>query len=934
MLLAASSHHPLIEAIRPQLARHFLRLDVGFLAASAEGPRPDGPNPQDAAKQATVIVIVEPTARSDPDGRYGREVTRFFAGLGAAGREKCHACTLEQVETASGATRIGPRGRSLGDLRDPATLVQLADLDADPPRLCRVGTGNAAPKDVPLLSDRPAESDLMGFTHTIDALTSFLSAESLQPPLVVSVEGGWGVGKSSFLLQLRQALRLEGWKQERRKQRTRAREDKADADEERSRSTDPAGIRTVWFNAWSSDSATSAYSSFALALIAELGRHNPFNIAWYRVHLAYRRFDWRTGWRDAARLLGGLMMLVAAVAVACWGVPAGLHAPLARGVNAVEAGQIAILGILGLQGVRQLWSFFGSPFAVDIRQHVKAPDYEGKKSLGDLHFQDIGKIIDVYSGKAGRIVVFIDDLDRCEPGKVADVTQAISVILANAGKKLIYVLAIDRDKVAAAIAAKNKDIATIAGPTGAKASQPIDFGHVFLEKLIQVPVRIPSGSIDSLKNWIDTINLPAPALPPEAGTMAQVVSLAAPFLRANPRRVKQFVNLLRLRVRLLETSRTDEKLPTLFQLGKLTIVELLFPAFIQDLSAEPTLLQTLLLGAGDGLESESYRRWSAHSELIEILLTSASVPAGESSSASARRDRHTSLLDVEVGPVLRWSTRTRPAKRPRSGAVAADLATKNVDELAPASLYDSMARYAQEYEAIRRREPYSDDRTVKLDRLFADMATIRGLPPEQTRKMFATGGAGLRIAALASCLAERATWAVPILVEVFRRSLTAFEEYQALRVALSLWQIFADVDQRALARAVSERVLTNIRPNDTPIKVMLGELARLADAVPLVDEIRVVFPDHRSLRLALANVPTFNDLTNRAYLPIQHDNRPNYYGTDWRLVLGDEPLRHRRELDRLGPGSPVQDERPLQALGISSGAELRAIKLAPTDLAS
>lgn len=58
------------------------------------------------------------------------------------------------------------------------------------------------------LSDVPSERDGIGFRPYVRAIAWFLSNEKTKPPLTMSIEGPWGSGKSSFMLQLQKELSL------------------------------------------------------------------------------------------------------------------------------------------------------------------------------------------------------------------------------------------------------------------------------------------------------------------------------------------------------------------------------------------------------------------------------------------------------------------------------------------------------------------------------------------------------------------------------------------------------------------------------------------------------------------------------------------------------------------------------------------------------
>src|ERR1041385_8681210 len=68
-------------------------------------------------------------------------------------------------------------------------------------------------KQIPLsiaanaVGDQPTDEDSLGFGPYVEAITAFLTSDATTPPLTMSIEGEWGSGKSSFMLQLEKAIR-------------------------------------------------------------------------------------------------------------------------------------------------------------------------------------------------------------------------------------------------------------------------------------------------------------------------------------------------------------------------------------------------------------------------------------------------------------------------------------------------------------------------------------------------------------------------------------------------------------------------------------------------------------------------------------------------------------------------------------------------------
>jgi CheY-like chemotaxis protein len=119
----------------------------------------------------------------------------------------------------------------------------------------------------------------------------------------------------------------------------------------------------------------------------------------------------------------------------------------------------------------------------------------------------------------------------------------------------------------------------------------------------------------------------------ETETIRSIVRMVAPILGHNPRRLKQFVNLFRLRVHIAyETGLFDAVLGsvavqtlTLEQLGKFVALSQMYPRLLFDLRGDRWLLKKLEYRARKlGLAHESdftegVRRWEQQPEVLDLL---------------------------------------------------------------------------------------------------------------------------------------------------------------------------------------------------------------------------------------------------------------------------------------------------------------------------
>src|SRR5207237_10378875 len=107
--------------------------------------------------------------------------------------------------------------------------------------------------------------------------------------------------------------------------------------------------------------------------------------------------------------------------------------------------------------------YLGNPLAADLRQYVAAPDYNSRVAFIEHFHEDFKKIVETYAGRS-KVYVFIDDLDRCDVPKAADLMQALNLMIADS-PQLIFIIGMDREKVAAGLAVKYEKLLPYLSPS-------------------------------------------------------------------------------------------------------------------------------------------------------------------------------------------------------------------------------------------------------------------------------------------------------------------------------------------------------------------------------------------------------------------------------------------------------------------------------------
>ncbi len=412
-------------------------------------------------------------------------------------------------------------------------------------------------------NDRSSKKDYLGFKPYVEALAEFITDTYTKPPITISVEGLWGSGKSSFLKQL----------------------------EERVKELNPKA-KVVKFNPWRYSGEEALWASFAIELEAELQDCK----GWWK--LVFLRMGWSRLKRDCGwLLLFGLFSLI----LHSFGFNPKLSLNLLGG-NIVElllslvAGAIYYSPLLPFIGVvLELKRVLSSAvIKFDLRQYLKErPDYQGKVPFLKKFHSDIELIVKAYSEKE-PIYVFIDDLDRCSPDKAIELLKAINLLMDIEGESnslnLYFILALDREKVAAGYGVKHKEFYEALAE--GKATKSI--GYEYIDKFIQLPFRVPTPEVQRIEEYVDNLIRPnettevkeekvqgaisvvhvpvsSRALPesdnqvlketPPKGPIAkeikfdesiddikEIMSYVSPILGNNPRKIKKFLNQLRLSI--------------------------------------------------------------------------------------------------------------------------------------------------------------------------------------------------------------------------------------------------------------------------------------------------------------------------------------------------------------------------------------------------
>ena len=410
------------------------------------------------------------------------------------------------------------------------------------------------------LTDHATGTDLLRYEDFQSALHDILT--QAETPLTIGVFGPWGSGKTSLMQMLRQQLEGEG----------------------------VASRRTVWFTAWKYDRQDALWRAFILRVLDALyPRENE-----PKDRPRVERPVLQTPGPREARLITLLNRLEESVYQA---------------VDWEEIGPRAI----------NWWQFIsntgkaGAEVAANVGSGVLFGSF--KKALGgkDTPVEEIQKAAEAISRETrsyhrrqlqymeefeatfreaislldekghGRLVVFVDDLDRCLPEKALEVLEAIKLFLEVPG--VIFVLGMDQDVIRQGIEARYAAAFRRQGDDKERLELPIQ-GDSYLQKIVQIPFHLPALAVEDVTGFIQ-------ALTPGLSDRTQAVLARGVY--PNPRQVKRTLNILRL-LRGIARSRFNDEADTVIAeplLAKTVIIQSQYPKLYQLWRQYPTLVQTL-----------------------------------------------------------------------------------------------------------------------------------------------------------------------------------------------------------------------------------------------------------------------------------------------------------------------------------------------------
>ncbi len=460
------------------------------------------------------------------------------------------------------------------------------------------GTRAAMAKEQPSITS-------VGFRPYVLALVEFLRKqhEEGDPPQTLSIEGGWGAGKSTFSDEVMAELRRKG-------------------------------VPVVEFKPWLHTNSDEMWVALAESVHRDLrGQLRRRDYVRRMLGLWWRRnFQWghTTKRRHKFRnyILTGLTVAVLIAAALCFdpvrewaaSLPATQKELLGKSVFALLSIVVTLLGVIA--AVAKVL-----PIILKRNSAANASRTPPLVYRLETEFAELVGALCPRDGFQNRAVIFVDDLDRCTNVGVAETLRALSVLI-NEKVNATIVLAIDREAVAAALAADDNDIARFhitpsRAPTGANGEaeqgdtgnaendHALRLGHRYLEKFIEATIRVPAFTgpyAEHLARHRRDKTLPEAKIAEGWESRARAAwdtlhihtGLVERLFEGNPRRLKLWRREVHLRLlmlaatdRLSAKASPNRQLVNVEQVARFEALAILWPQLIRDLRRHPRMLAWL-----------------------------------------------------------------------------------------------------------------------------------------------------------------------------------------------------------------------------------------------------------------------------------------------------------------------------------------------------
>ncbi|MGN9807651.1 KAP family P-loop NTPase fold protein [Micromonospora sp. L32] len=299
-------------------------------------------------------------------------------------------------------------------------------------------------------------------------------------------------------------------------------------------------------------------------------------------------------------------------------------------------------------------AIFGRQLSVDVKTDpAKEPD-----EFGQAYRRIVAKA-------KGRVVVFIDELDRCSATQVVSTLDTLRTFLGV--DNCVYVVAVDQQVVERAASLASSQV------TPHEPQNPYHgAGSAYIDKVFQYRVQVPPVRARRVVRFAGDMIAPLGGVWDEFDKRALAQVLVPTHVRS-PRRVKALVNTFTVSYRLLKQRAAQQYLSIeqaparAMELAKLVALRVEFPLFAEDLARHPELTN-LILEMSEGKAKENFLGYSLQILALAEQYAMRRLPLDQNLAKDDAEDTDVAQ-QVQGDQLLAYLRKTRAIPGPREDLI-------------------------------------------------------------------------------------------------------------------------------------------------------------------------------------------------------------------------------------------------------------------------
>lgn len=280
-------------------------------------------------------------------------------------------------------------------------------------------------------NDKETDIDLLDHEKIAQTVIEITSDNHLRP-LTIGIYGDWGVGKSSVLSLLQSEIKKQN---------------KAHL----------INAHTIMFNGWLFQGYEDAKTALMETVVSELAKLQPRNV---KIQNLAKSLIKRVNWLKVAKVSANAV-LTGVTGIPMGSVLGGISSFIKKGKQIISPGE-ADSNIPFESGE--------DSFLKDVEEETVTDQIQAfRKEFIEL----------IKKSKVDQVIVLVDDLDRCLPKSVIEILEAIRLFLFVEGTT--FIISADEKMIEYAVREHFPNL----------PASYSEYTKNYLEKLIQIPIRIP-----------------------------------------------------------------------------------------------------------------------------------------------------------------------------------------------------------------------------------------------------------------------------------------------------------------------------------------------------------------------------------------------------------------------------------------------------------